>query len=103
MNQYEIFYSDKAVQNLSELRRAIVHKYKAPITAFGYVQGLVDRIKELFKTAHIYTVQTGKSLSRYGANVRRMNYEKMAIIYTIHHNRVYIHRIVATSLIRDVK
>ena len=38
----------------------------------------------------------------YGTNARRINYKKMAIIYTVHDNIVYIHRIIPASLITSL-
>jgi hypothetical protein len=35
----------------------------------------------------------------YGPNVRRMNYKKMAIIYTINQDTIFIHRVIASKMI----
>ncbi|MDR0371562.1 MAG: hypothetical protein LBH80_06895 [Prevotellaceae bacterium] len=53
------------------------------------------------KTNHnkSYPVQTNRSLLQYGINVRRINYKRLAIIYTVHEDIVYIHRIVASSML----
>ncbi|GAB6011751.1 hypothetical protein [Viscerimonas tarda] len=51
------------------------------------------------KHAPIYAIQRQQSLKKYGHNVRRLNYKKMAIIYTVHSTTVYIHRIVPANTI----
>ncbi|MDR1402411.1 MAG: type II toxin-antitoxin system RelE/ParE family toxin [Tannerellaceae bacterium] len=99
MKIYNIHYSDSAEEDLNELYNVICYTYLAPITANKYVKGLNDIIRELEKNPEIYAIQTRPSLQQYGQNVRRINYKKMAIIYTIHGHVVYIHRIVAASLI----
>jgi hypothetical protein len=35
----------------------------------------------------------------YGANVKRINYKKMAILFTVFENVVYIHRIIPAATI----
>lgn len=102
MKKFKVHISDNAQKDLDDLYNIIVSEFSAPITAFRYVQGLKDTIKELSETAEIYQIQNRRSLQQYGANVRRVNYKKMAVIYTTHTNVVYIHRIVPQSLIREL-
>jgi len=40
-------------------------------------------------------------LLKYGFFVRRINYKKMAILYTVYEDTVLIHRVVAGSMITD--
>jgi hypothetical protein len=54
---------------------------------------------DLERTASIYAIQTHPVFSRFGNEVRRVNHKKMSIIYTIHGNIVYIHRIVTGSVV----
>ena len=69
------------------------------ITAIKHYADIVDTLKGLERNPFINPVKNNISLRQYGINVRRENYKKMAIIYTIHDNRVYVHRILAGSLI----
>ena len=94
-----IEYTDTANDDLKNLAYAITHEYKSPVTAFHYVQGIKDEIKLLKRSPESYPVQTRRSLLQYGSNVRRINYKKMAIIYTVHGDIVYIHRIIPASMI----
>ena len=54
-------------------------------------------ITENAQTAH--PIRYNAYLSQYGYNVRRANFKKMVIIYTINQNTIYIHRIMPASLI----
>jgi len=101
MNLFEIVFSPKSEMDMMELEDVISLDYKAPLTAFHYLQGLRNAIKELSNSAESYPVQTSHSFLQYGANVRRINYKRMAIIYTTHNDIVYVHRIIASSMISD--
>ena len=99
MKTYKIVYSQEAVADRDELFEVIKYDFHAPLTAFKYTQELIDTITKLQFFPEAYPVQTHPFLSRYGTNVRRINYKKMAIIYTIHGDFVYIHRIMAGALL----
>lgn len=45
MDCFEVVYSKKAKEDIHKLYEFIVFEYKAPITAFSYVQGLFDEIR----------------------------------------------------------
>ncbi|MDR1811101.1 MAG: type II toxin-antitoxin system RelE/ParE family toxin [Prevotella sp.] len=96
---YKIYYSIDAQIDRAELYNIIAVDYASPMAAVRYIQGIIDTVNTLKKDAPIYQIQTRASLRQYGQNVRRINYKKMSIIYTIHGDVVYIHRIVASSLI----
>lgn len=102
MTRYRIVYSPEANNDIVELTNVITYDYSAPLTAFRYVQGLKETIELLTKFPKSYPLQTRTSLSRYGQNVRRINYKRMAIIYTVHGNIVYIHRIIPASIITSL-
>jgi plasmid stabilization system protein ParE len=63
---------------------------------------LKAKIKSLAKNPESYPIRFNLSLMQYGTDVRRINYKKMAIIYTVNDNTVDIHRIIASSLITDI-
>jgi plasmid stabilization system protein ParE len=68
-------------------------------TAIRYLDGIFEKIKTLSKFHEAYPVRYNPSLLQYGINVRRIDYKKMAIIYTVNENTVYIYRVIASSLI----
>jgi plasmid stabilization system protein ParE len=102
MSQYIISYSDEANRDLENLAYTISENYSSPLTAFRYVQGIIETINQMAKNPEAYPVRFNFSLLQYGINVRRINYKKMAIIYTVNNDIVYIHRIIASSLITDL-
>jgi hypothetical protein len=84
MKNYSVEISTQARRDILDLNDVIINFYKAPLTAKKYIKGLQDQIKKLETDSESYAVQTLKSLTQYGQNVRRLNYKKMAIIYTVH-------------------
>ncbi len=62
-------------------------------------QGLFNQIKSLTHTAESYPISATKTISHYGYNARRINYKKMAIVYTVHGKTVLIHRVLPSALI----
>ena len=96
---YQIRYSDTALEDIKDLRIVIRDTYKAPNTAISYLQGLYNKISRLKTSPESYTIQTSSFFQRYGANTRRINYKKMAVIYTVHGDIVYIHRVMPANLI----
>lgn len=102
MNQFQILITEEAKHDIKQLSDVIKYQYKSPLTAFSYIQGLVDEINKLQLTAESYVIQTRKSFLIYGYNVRRINYKKMSILYSVSNYIVYIHRIVPSSTISDI-
>jgi len=47
MKQFEIVFSKQANTDIQNLSNTILYQYHAPLTAFKYVQGLLDEIKKL--------------------------------------------------------
>ena len=80
----------------------IAYEYKAPATASKHHDEIIEALKKLERNPFVNPVRDNASLRQYGTNVRRENYKKMAIIYTIHSNIVYVHRILAGSLITEL-
>ena len=98
MEQFEIAFSEQANTDIQNLSNPRMYQYKAPLTAFKYVQGLLDEIKKLKTNADSFSKKQ-KNLFQYGFNARRLNYKKMAIIYSVIDRTVYILRIVPSSTI----
>ena len=75
--------------------------FDAPITAKKHYDDLYDLFRKIEKHPTAFSVRTSASLLQYGNNVRRVNYKKMAIIYSIVGFVVYIHRVMPSSMIID--
>ena len=99
---YRVEISETAMSDLRELYVWIAIDKDSPKTATKYVQDIYDEIKKLYHFPTAFPFDKNKSVvEKYGMNVRRINYKKMAILYT--HNEetslVYIYRIIAQSMI----
>ena len=103
MKQFKIVYSEKAIADRENLFNTIVYEFHAPLTAFKYVQGLIDTIDKLKNFPEAFPIKPDvHSLMQYGSFVRTISFKKMTIIYTVHDDVVYIHRIVASSLLANL-
>ena len=98
---YKVEYSKQAEIDIDKLYNVISTEYKAPLTAFRYVQGLINTINRLKQNADIYAFYNSNFVKPYGNNVKRVNYKKMAIFYTVFERTVYIHRIIPSAIITD--
>lgn len=101
--KYKIVYSETAKEDIMKLADFISFSCKAPMTSKVYMKDLFEKIKSLSHLADSYPLYNRKSLIQYGFNVRRVNYKKMSIIYTVHGNIVLIQRILSGSLIADLE
>jgi hypothetical protein len=99
MRHFNVIISETANEDIKQLSYTIKFQYKAPVTSFKYVQGLIDEIKRLSRSAESYSIQTRKSLQQYGPYPRRVNYKKMAIIYNVINDVVYIRRVIPANTI----
>jgi hypothetical protein len=87
---YKIEYSKQAEKDIDDLFEVIITVYKAPITAFRYVDGLIQTINSLKRNASVFKYYDSDFGKIYGANVKRINYKKMVILFTVFENVVYI-------------
>jgi plasmid stabilization system protein ParE len=99
MKKLEIKVTAQARTDLREISYKIINDYKTPLKASQYFHGLFAEIMKLSTSAKMHKIQTHSSLLQYGYNVRRVNYRKLAIIYTLNVEIVYVHRIIASTLI----
>jgi len=99
MKKFKVVYSKDAVRDLEKLSDVIMYKYKAPLTAVRYLNGLQKEIKRLSVLADALPYYTRPQLLKYGQNTKRINYKKMAIIFAIYGPIVYIHRIIPANAI----
>ena len=98
---YYIKVSDEAKADFREYIRFILVDCSNAVAAAEHYAGIQNTIKELRKNPYVNAVRYDKSLQRYGSDVRRVNFKKMAIIYTITENNIYVHRIIAGGMITD--
>jgi plasmid stabilization system protein ParE len=94
----EIFYLEQAKEDIAQLNDYIENRCLAPITAFRYIEGLRGRINWLRENAEVFPVVPELSFIM-GFSIRRLNYEKMTILYSIEEDVVNIHRIIPQSMV----
>ena len=99
---YDLAVSEEADNDIDLYVDYIAHICHAPLTAKKHYDGLIELLEKIQKNPTANLIRTSASLLRYGCNVRRANFKKMAIIYTIHGSTVYVHRVVAASMITDL-
>ena len=101
MTQYRVLLSDEAWSDLDKLLLAIAVDYKSPLTAQRYIAVVWDKILELQSFASFIALYPHKGLQqRYGHSLRRINYKKIAILYTLENsNTALIRRIIPGSII----
>ena len=101
MKKYDVIVDNRAMSDLYEYVHFIHSEYKMPLTAVRHLAGIRKEIKKLEKNAEIYALCSNQSLQKYGNNIRRIDFKKMAIIYTISENIVSVKRIMPASMIID--
>ena len=99
MSKYTLIILDAAKEDIIDLSNTIRFEYKSPTTSVKYLRGLYKEMDRLKNNAQTFSIQSGEYFSKYGFNVRRLNYKKMAIIYTVKNDAVYILRVVPSSTI----
>ena len=87
------------MQNLSDV---IMYKYKVPLTAVRYLNGLQKEIKRLSVSAEALPYYSRPQLLKYGQNTKRINHKEMAIIFAIYGSIVYIHRIIPANAVEGL-
>ena len=103
MKEYSIKFTESAEGDILDLADLINDKYKAPITAKKYTTELIKEIFNLKSTAESIPFCNQISVfSKYGYNARRINYKKMAIIYTVNESIVVIEAIIPQGNIKDL-
>jgi len=95
---YKILFSPEADYDMFELECYIKNILKSPITASKYLNDLDATVLKLAVCAN--TISFNKYVQeQFGANVRHINFKKMAIIYFIEDDIVFIKRVIPASLI----
>ena len=97
--KYTVHLSPEAEADFDSYIDYISDELDAPLTALKHYEGLSGKINELERNPKAYPMRNQKSLIKYGLFVRRVNYKRMAVLYTIFGDVVFIHRIIASSMI----
>ena len=98
MTRFEIFVTEEAEKDLQELKDAIEFSYQAPLTAKRYVEELNTKMQWLVNGADYFPVVPELSY-QYGCDMRRLNFKKMAILYSIDGDVVNIQRIIPQNMV----
>lgn len=98
MASYSIFLTEAARLDIQALRDAIAYYYRAPLTAKRYVADLNTKMQWLSNGADFFPIVPELSY-QYGRDIRRLNFKKMAILYSIEGHKVYVHRIIPQSMV----
>lgn len=99
MKKYSVILSEEAQNDLRNLSDVISYQYKFPLTALKYLKEIYAEMRKLEYSAISYQIQTRKHLQQYGPFPRRVNYKKMAIIYNVINDVVYIRRVIPANTI----
>lgn len=102
MNRFQVVLSEEATLDIDNLFDFIITEYKSEYTANQYINGLESTIQSLSRSAEIYRLQTAPFFKQFGKNIRRINYKKMAVLYSIYEPYVYIQRVIASSIIPEI-
>ncbi len=98
MKTYNVRLTLRAEKEKWDLHDYLFYSIKAPLTAKRYIDGLEKELRRLERLAGI--IKTDINLSqRFGYELKRTNYKKIAIIYSIEDDIVYIHHIIPQSLL----
>jgi len=97
--KYEVVISDVADSDFADYLEVIISEYKSLDTATKHYDGIMKTIRKLRKNPFVNAIRDNLSLRKYGYDIRRVNFQKMAIIYTVYENTIYIHRIMPGSMV----
>lgn len=99
MKQYEIVYTEESVENLNQVFRFIHDECAAPATARIYMQDLRAEVERLKVSAGVFAPDL-RLTEQVGFEVRRLNYKKMAVLFSIEGNKVVVFRILPQCLLK---
>jgi len=97
--RYRVKMSNEAQVDFDSYIDYILYDCDAPITAAKHFTEINDIISSLAVNPFIYAVRHDDSLLKYGLNVRRANFKKIAILFSVFDDLVFIHKIIASSMI----
>jgi hypothetical protein len=98
MNKFQIIISLQAKKDIKVFYNHICYEYKQPKTANENRRRLYERIDQLSWLADVVGCNDYVQ-NMFGVDARHIVYKKMAIIYVIRRNIVYVKRVIASSMI----
>lgn len=98
MKKLKLEYSPEAKEDMRDLTYTIVYKYKSPKTATTYVHSVRNTIYGL-RTFHNYA-RCPWMAHLYGPDVRRVSHGNTSIIFSVHGDTVYVHRVMPSSQVK---
>ncbi|MCL2649972.1 MAG: type II toxin-antitoxin system RelE/ParE family toxin [Candidatus Azobacteroides sp.] len=99
---YKLIITNSAQEDIDLYIDTIIYTYDAPITAKKHYDDLYNVFRKIEQCPMSNPIRYNSSFLQYGYNVRRVNYKKMAILYTVNGNNIYVHRVIAGSLITEL-
>lgn len=101
MKRYKLQFSEQAIQDQEDLVAFIVESSKSRSVANSYVKRVRTAINGL-KTFNGYK-KCDIMADYYGPEVHRISYDRTSIVYTVHGDTVFIHRVMPSSQVRKKK
>ena len=98
MRQFDVKLSDQALEDADRVYDYILNRVFAPMTAALYYKGLLNKMHSLQKGASAIAVDI-KLSAHYGMPIRRVNYKKFAILYSIQGDTVIIEQVLPQKMI----
>ena len=98
MKEYVVFITAQANNELYELVDYIANVVFSPMAAKVYYDGIIEEINKLRILAGSLQIDEKLSL-QVGCVVRRTRYKKIAIIYSVDGDIVYVHHIKPGAMI----
>lgn len=99
MSSYRIEYIEQARQDKSSLARYIKDECKAPLTSVKYIEELQQKVESL-RNQPCATSPDEQLSRRLGVPIRRLNYKKISVLYTVMEDRVIVFRIIPQSMLK---
>ena len=97
---YKLIISDDAQDDIDGYISTIRYTFDAPLTAKKHYDDLYDLFRKIEKHPTAFSERTTTSFLQYGYNIHRVNYKKMAILYSIE-GRIVVHRVMPSSMVVD--
>jgi plasmid stabilization system protein ParE len=97
---YSVQLTPSAKRDIDSVIDFIKNELFSPFNAEIFFRGIYGKIKKLEVNAAIFAKSIYRDVLIYGDNARHITYKGFVIIYTIHINRVVVHRIIHGSLIK---
>ena len=96
---YTLRYKSKAYSDIAQLKDFIYKQCEAPLTAKRQFESLDTHLRWISEHAELPGIDVELSI-KYGQIMRNVTFgKKMAILYSVEGNIVYIHRIMPQSMI----